>query len=146
MGNIERNVHKKVLEMCDCYLDTDYRAKIQKMTTEPSGNVEEDAVKYLALSLLLAMTEKARTLSFKEKKGDLRVTVKGEEKNALPEPSPAVFSKVFDVAREILHIEGGKGKSLLSLGLKNGQLDVMVKLEDEGGGKRAIKIDFDGEE
>ena len=79
MERISRNYHAKLQEMCDCYMETDYRKEMEVMASESSADVEEDDLKYLALSILYATTEKAKKLSFK-KKGEPRVTVKAEEK------------------------------------------------------------------
>lgn len=44
--------HLKLIEMCDCYLETDFPIQIQKMVANPSDDLEEEAMKYLALALL----------------------------------------------------------------------------------------------
>jgi hypothetical protein len=117
MEKISRNYHARLQEMCDCYLETDYRMEMEKMASETSPDLEEDALKYLALSILYATTEKARKLSFKKKKGEPKVTVKAEEKMGLPVPPGEIADKIFEIMRSITHLEGEKGKEPFSLGL-----------------------------
>lgn len=116
--------------MCDCYLETDFPNQIQKMVINPSDDLEEEAMKYLALAILYAVTEKAQKLTFKRKKEKITVTIKVEdEKLSLKAPSPELFSKIIGVIRTILHLDEEKGALPLSLGLRNGQLELQVKTE-----------------
>jgi len=134
--------HLKLIEMCDCYLDTDYATQIQRMAGAPSADLEEDAVKYLALAILYTITEKAKKLTFKRKLDKLSVTVKtDDQKLSLRAPSLELFEKIVEIVRTILHFDEDKGALPLSLGLRNGQLDVQVKLE-RSGDKESLKIKF----
>jgi hypothetical protein len=136
------NLHLKLIEMCDCYLETDFKAQLKRAATAPVGDLDEDSVKYLALAIMYALTEKAGQLSFKNKKGQLTVTVKaGGEKISLKAPSPEVFSRIISVVRGILHLEADNGGMPLSLGLRSGQLEVQVKVEREGD-KEYLKLKF----
>ena len=141
MEKISRNYHAKLQEMCDCYMETDYRQEMEKMASEKSPDVEEDALKYLALSILYATTEKATKLSFKRKKGEPKVTVKAEEKMELPKPPGEITDKVFEIMRSITHLEGEKGKELFSLGLRDGRMELGVKVEREED-KESLKFSF----
>jgi hypothetical protein len=131
MDKISRNYHARLQEMCDCYMETDYRQEMEKMVSERSPDLEEDALKYLALSILYATTEKARKLSFKKKKGEQKVTVKAEEKMELPTPAGEIADKIFEIMRSITHLEGEKGREPLSLGLRDGRMELGVKVERE---------------
>ena len=134
--------HLKLIEMCDCYLETDYSPQIQKMVASPSADLEEDAIKYLALAILYTITEKAQKLSFKKKKDKLTVLIKADgEKLSLRAPAPELFAKIIEIIRTILHFDEDKGAIPLSLGLRNGQLDVQVKLERTSD-KETLKIKF----
>lgn len=134
--------HLKLIEMCDCYLETDFPAQIQKMVAAPAADLEEDAVKYLALAILYTITEKAQRLSFKKKKDKITITIKADgEKLSLRAPSPELFAKIVGIVRAILHFDEDKGALPLSLGLRNGQLDVQVKLERKAD-KETLKMKF----
>ena len=141
MEKISRNYHARLQEMCDCYMETDYRQEMEKMASERSPDVEEDALKYLALSILYGTTEKASKLSFKRKKGEPKVTVKAEEKMELPKPPGEIADKVFEIMRSITHLEGEKGKEPFSLGLRDGRMELGVKVEREED-KESLKFSF----
>jgi hypothetical protein len=141
MEKISRNYHARLQEMCDCYMETDYRQEMEKMASEQSPDVEEDALKYLALSILYATTEKARKLSFKRKKGEPKVTVKAEEKMELAKLPWEIAEKIFEIMRSITHLEGEKGKEPFSLGLRDGRMELGVKVEREED-KESLKLSF----
>jgi hypothetical protein len=122
-------------------METDYRQEMEKMASEKNPDVEEDALKYLALSILYATTEKATKLSFKRKKGEPKVTVKAEEKMELPKPPGEIADKVFEIMRSITHLEGEKGKEPFSLGLRDWRMELGVKVEREQD-KESLKFSF----
>lgn len=136
------NLHLKLMEMCDCYLGTDYAATIQKVADAPSADTQEDALRYLALALLYTLTEEAHQLSLKQKKGKITVTIKhDDEKIALRPPTRPVFEKIIAIMRGILHLEEDKGGMPLTLGLKNDQIEVQVKVERTAD-KETLKVKF----
>ena len=136
------NLHLKLMEMCDCYLGTDYAATIQKVADTPSSDTQEDALRYLALALLFTLTEEARQLSFKRKNDKITVTIKHEdEKIALRPPARPVFERIIIIMRSILHLDEDKGGMPLTLGLKNDQIEVQVKVERIAD-KESLKVKF----
>lgn len=142
MEKLIMNYHLKLQEMCDCYLETDFMPEMQHLASSPpSDDLEEDAIKYLALAILHAITELAEKLSLKKKGDTISVTVKNKEKEKLPAPSAAVFAKIIEIVRTILHIEEDKGKLPLSLGLRNGEVNVMVKVKREDD-KESVAFSF----
>jgi hypothetical protein len=141
MEKIQLNHHLKLQEMCDCYMETDFLANMQGMAGSESNDVEEDAVKYLALAILYAITRKAAKLSLKKKGDELSVRIKADEKEDLPQPSAAVVDRVFQIMREILHIDEDKGEMDLSLGLRTGEVNVHVKVKGQGD-QQSLKVKF----
>jgi len=136
------NLHLKLMEMCDCYLGTDYAATIQKVADVPSADLQEDALRYLALALLFTLNEQARQLSLKRKKDKITVTIKhDDEKIALRPPTKAVFDRIIAIMRTILHLEEDKGGLPLTLGLKNDRIEVQVKVERTAD-KETLKVKF----
>lgn len=136
------NLHLKLMEMCDCYLGTDYAATIQKVADSPSADIQEDALRYLALALLFTLTEEGRQLSLKRKNDKITVTVKHDaEKIALRPPAKSLFNRIIAIMRAILHLEEDKGSMPLTLGLKNDRIEVQVKLERTGD-KEILKVRF----
>ena len=141
MEKIRLNYHLKLQEMCDCYMETDFLTALQGMAGADSKDVEEDAIKYLALAIMYAITKKAEKLSFKKKGEELKARINNGSKEKLPVPSVAVMDKVFEIMRGILHIEEDKGEMEFSLGLRSGEVDVIVKVDREDG-KESLKIKF----
>jgi len=136
------NLHQKLIEMCDCYLETDFKTQIQHAAQAPPTDLEEDSMKYLALTIMYAVTEKARKLTYKKKKGQLTVTVNaGGEKNSVPAPSEEIFDKIIETIRAILHLEEDTASMPLELGLRNGQVEIQVKVERKDD-KEALKFKF----
>lgn len=133
-------LHQKLIEMCDCYLDTNYHANLQTVAKTTPADTTEESTRYLALALLHAITEKSNKLSFKRKKEHLTVTLQVEdEKLSLPTPPKAVFDGIMAIMRTILHAEGNKTAMPLTLGLRSGEIEVQVKLEQEKD-KESLKI------
>jgi len=141
MEKISLNYHLKLQEMCDCYMETDFLAAMQTMAGLEAKDIEEDAIKYLALAIMFAITRKAEKLSFKQKHEELSAKIKNGKKEKLPVPSQAVMEKVFAIMRGILHIEEDKGELEFSLGLRSGEVNVMVEVERENG-RQSLKIKF----
>lgn len=132
MEKLTINQHLKLQEMCDCYLETDFTAELQHMSAAPvSDDLEEDAIKYLALVLMHTITKQAAKLSLKKKGYSISVIVKDKDKETLPPPAAPVFDKIIEIVRAILHIEEDKGKLPLSLGLRNGEVTMTVKVKRE---------------
>ena len=141
MEKLSLNYHLKLQEMCDCYMETDFSNAIQSMAGVESKDPEEDGIKYLALAIMSAITQKAEKLSFKKKGTELRAKIDNGSNQELPVPAAAVFDKIFEIMRTILHIEEDKGKMEFSLGLRSGEINVMVKVERKDG-KQSLKIKF----
>lgn len=136
------NLHLRLIEMCDCYLDSDYAAVLQKLADTPSADPEEDALKYLALAILYTLTEKASKLSLKRKKDKITATIQTDgEKIALRPPKKILFDTIISTTRSILHLEKDKDSVPLCLGLKNAQLDLQVKFEHSDD-KESLKFKF----
>ncbi len=133
MEKLTMNQHLKLQEMCDCYLETDFAAELEHMATvPPADDLEEDAIKYLSLAILHTITEQATKLSLKKKGDFITVAVKDTQKEILPPPTDAVFDKIIAIVRAILHIDEDKGKLPLSLGLRNGEVNFIVKVKHDG--------------
>ena len=137
----ERNYHLKLQEMCDCYLETDFQKQLQTMTASTEEDLEESGVKYLSLLIMYSISERGRKLSLKKKDGAVSVILKADAKVRLPAPSAALFDKVAEIIRAVLHIEEDKGELPLSLGLRNAEVRLHVKVKRKPG-KETIKIKF----
>ena len=136
------NLHLKLIEMCDCYMDTDFNSQLHHIATSPAEDLEEESVKYLALAIMKTLTEKAQKLTFKRKKTNITVALKADgDKMSIKAPSNEMFDKIISIVRTILHLEEDKASLPLSLGLRSGQVDVQVKVE-RNGDKESLKMKF----
>lgn len=141
MEKIMINYHLKLQEMCDCYMETDFLGAMQDMSGIETKDSEEDAIKYLALAVMYAITKKAEKLSFKKKGDEIKTKIKNGETEILPPPSGAVLDKAFEIMRAILHIEEDNGEMDFSLGLRSGEVNVIVKFTRKYD-KQSLKIKF----
>lgn len=142
MEQLSRNFHMKLQEMCDCYMDTDFLAEMKRDIPVESATLEGEALRYLALLIMYTLTIKAQLLSVKKKNGALKVTVSApHEKRTLSPPPEEIVAKVFEIIRAITHIEKDNGEMDLALGLREGRVDLRVKVkraEDE----ETMKLQF----
>ena len=130
MEKLSHNLHMKLQEMCDCYMDTDFQAEIKRPIDVNSATLEEEALKYFALIILYTLTVKAQKLSVKKKKGAWKVTVtSSHEKKSLSSPPEEIGTKIFEIIRAITHIDQDNGEMALAFGLRNGRVDLLVKVK-----------------
>ena len=141
MEKITLSYHLKLQEMCDCYLETDFWGAMKGMGGIETKDSEEDAIKYLALAIMYGITQKAEKLSLKKKGDEITIKIKNGEKEILPPPSGVVLDKAFEIMRAILHIEEDKGEMDFSLGLRSGEVNVIVKVVRKDD-KQSLKIKF----
>jgi hypothetical protein len=123
----KRNLHLKVQELCDCYATTD---PLKEMSTlGHDKDQEEAALKWLALAALHGVNHNAETITIsRNKRGQVKVVAKYRE-TELPSPGSDVGQKIMSAVREITHIEGEKGKTMLALGMRNDSLELKVKIK-----------------
>jgi hypothetical protein len=141
MEHLDRNLHAKLQGMCDCYMDTDYLPELGKAVNSKGNDLEENSTKYLALAILEALTQKAKKLTIKRKENISVKVTSFDETTSLPAPTDEMATKIFEIVRSIVHLDGDSGESALAFGLRNGQLDLNVKLKKKEG-KESLKIIF----
>ena len=135
----KRNVHLKVQELCDCYATNDPLKEMSEVKDDE--NQEEAALKWLALASLHGVNNNAKEVTLtRSRNGDVRVTARYRETD-LPSPGSDVGAKIMEAVREVTHIEGGKGKSPLALGIRNDSIELQVKMKTRDDGEK-ITIKF----
>jgi hypothetical protein len=135
----KRNVHLKVQELCDCYATNDPLKEMSIVKNDEDK--DEAALKWLALAALHGINDNAKEVTIvRVKDGDVRVTAKYRE-SELPSPGSGVGERIMQAVREVTHIEGGKGKMPLSLGIRNDSIELQVKMKSKEG-KEEITIRF----
>jgi len=137
----KRNVHLKVQELCDCYATND---PLKEMSTiKDDQDKDEAALKWLALTVLHGVNSNAKKVAItRSKDGEISVTAKYRE-SELPSPGSDVGAKIMAAVREITHIEGDKGKTPLSLGIRNDSIEIQVKMKSEEN-KERVTLKFAG--
>jgi hypothetical protein len=135
----KRNLHLKVQELSDCFATTDPLREMSALKDD--DDTDEAALKWLALSALHGITANTKKISIK-KSADGAVTVSAKyRRTELPTPGKEVGEKIFQALREITHIEGDKGKTPLSLGIRGNSVELGVKIKkDKDGEKITIKF------
>lgn len=137
----KRNIHLKVQELCDCYATND---PLKEMS-EIKGDSDQDevAAKWLALAALHGVTDNAKEVSItRSPDGNIRVTAKYRE-SELPSPGAEIGEKIMSAVREITHIEGGKGKSPLALGIREDSIELKIKMKSKNKGEK-VTLTFPG--
>ena len=137
----KRNLHLKVQELCDCYATTDPL----KVMSEIKGDSDQDeaAEKWLALAALHGVNNNAKEISIRRSKdGKIKVTAKYREAE-LPSPGSKIGKKIMSAVREITHIESGKGKSPLALGIREDSIELKIKMKSKNKGER-VTLTFPG--
>jgi hypothetical protein len=137
----KRNLHLKVQEMCDCYATGDPLKEMSIIKNDEDR--EEAALKWLALAALHGVNNNAEEITItRSSEGNVRVVAEYRE-SELPSPGSEVGGKIVDALREITHIEEDKGKTPLSLGIRNDSVDLQIKFKAKKG-KERITIKFPG--
>lgn len=123
------NLHLKIQELCDCFSTTDPLKGMSEIKKEE--NTLDAALKWLALAALHGINNNAKKISVKQA-GDGTVSVIAEYRDTeLPSPGAGVANNIFEVVREITHIEQEKGKSRFALGIRDSSLDLEISLKNK---------------
>lgn len=132
----KRSLHVKVQEHADCFADTDLLAEMAGLVKEKDPG--EGALKWLALAVLHGIDRNAEAISLtRDADGAISVTAK-YRKTRLPDPPASIGSKVFDVVRDITHIEEDKGKMPVVIGVRDSSVELEIKLERSGKGEEVV--------
>jgi hypothetical protein len=135
------NLHLKVQDLCTCFSGNDPLKEMSALTNGAGDETEEAALKWLALAALHGVNANAKKISLKEDdNGSIQVTAE-YNKTELPSPGKAAGSKVFDMARQITHIEGDKGQTRLALGIMDSSIELSMSIKEKKG-KRKFSIKF----
>ncbi len=132
----KRSLHMKVQEQADCFASADPLSEMAGLFREQ--DIEEGALKWIALAVLHGIDRNAKKISIRRNSnGGISVTAKYRE-SELPKPPTPIGRKVFDVVREITHIEEDKGKIPLSIGIRDSSIVLEMKLERDGAEEEVV--------
>jgi hypothetical protein len=121
-------------------METDFKKELENASRggsgDPSGDLDELALKFLGLTLLYGANEEARKISLdKSKDGKVLMSVEARGNYQLPPPGAPMADRVFSIARSITHIDADRGKSPLSLGLRNDRMEISLEFDRKQGGE-----------
>ncbi len=137
----KRTMHMKVQEECDCFATTDPLSEMAGLVKEQDA--EEGALKWIALAVLHGIDRNAKKISLRRTAdGGISVTAKYREAE-LPSPPAPIGRKVFDVVRDITHIEGDKGKTPVVIGIRDSSIELEVTL-GHGSAEDEVVLKFPG--
>lgn len=137
----KRNIHLKVQELCDCYATNDPLKEMSEIKGD--SDQDEAAAKWLALAALHGVNDNAKEVSIRRSPdGNIKVTAKYREAE-LPSPGAEIGEKIINAVREITHIEGGKGKSPLALGIREDSIELKIEVKSKDEGEK-VTIKFPG--
>jgi len=130
----ERNYHQRLQEFCDCYMETDPKKELEKaakgISGDPSGDLEELALKFLGLGIFYGISEKAKNISIQRSKdGKVLFTVEAMGKYQLPPPNAQVADRIISIARAITHIDKDQGEEPVSFGLRNDRIELTFQFD-----------------
>jgi hypothetical protein len=121
-------------------METDPKKELEKASAgisgDPSGDLDELALKFLGLSIFYGASEKAKNITLQRSKDDkVLFTVDAKGKYQLPPPSLRVADRVIHIARAITHVDGDKGKLPVSMGLRNDRIDLTFQFDRKSEGE-----------
>ncbi len=133
------SLHLKVQELCDCYATTD---PLKEMSEIPrDADKDEAALKWLSLAALHGVNQNAEKIKLLVRPdGSVRVTAEYREAE-LPSPGTEVGKKIVQALTDITHLEEGRGKTPLALGIRDSSIELKVKMKSKDGGSK-ISIKF----
>jgi hypothetical protein len=130
----KETLHSRVQRLIDCFATADPLREMAALTGE--ADQQEAALKWLALAVIHGINSGAKEISvLRSEEGEVRVMAE-YKKAELPSPGAGIGSSIMESLREITHLEGEKGKTLLAMGVRDGSVDLNVKLKRDGKGER----------
>ena len=138
MIKADRNYHQRLQEFCDCYMETDPKKELERaakgISGDPSGDLDELALKFLGLGIFYGASEKAKKVSIqRSKEGKVLFTVDSRGQYQLDPPSTQVADRVISIARAITHMDKDHGKEPVSMGLRNDRMDITFQFDRKNG-------------
>lgn len=135
----KRNLHLKVQELCDCYATNDPLKEMSQIKRD--NDKDEAALKWLALAALHGVNDNAEKVTIaRSADGEIKVTAKYREAE-LPSPGAEIGERIMKAVREITHIDSGKGKTPLALGIRQDSIELEIKMKSKEEGEK-VTIEF----
>jgi hypothetical protein len=115
-------------------METDPKKELEKaakgISGDPSGDLDELALKFLGLGIFYGISEKAKNISIQRSKdGKVLFTVEAMGKYQLPPPNAQVADRIISIARAITHIDKDQGEEPVSFGLRNDRIELTFQFD-----------------
>ena len=115
----DRSYHQRLQEFCDCYMETDPKKELERaalgVSGDPSGDMDELALKFLGLGIFYGAAEKAKSIVIQRSKdGKVNFSVESRGKYQLPPPSLKVADRMISISRAMSQIAKDQGKKPVS--------------------------------
>jgi hypothetical protein len=136
----KETLHRKAQELVDCFATTDPLKEMSKLPGEEGR--EEAPLKWLALAVLHGINANAKEISVKKlRDGKVKVSAEYRE-SELPSPGAGIGEKIFETLRSITHLEGEKDETVLAMGVREGSVDLRLKIRKDKSGEEEITLKF----
>ena len=139
-----RNLHAKMQEYIDCYLEADPQVELREITRkgvegDATGDMTELALKYLALAVIHGVEEHAKVIGVVHE-GDMdgSVVMKTAEEVQLPDPPTGLAREMAEVIRCIAGMEAAEGQGSISCGFRQDRLELEVEGEQEASREKVL--------
>jgi hypothetical protein len=121
-------------------METDPKKELKKasqgISRNPSGDLDELALKFLGLAIFYGASEKAKKILIERSKdGKVSFSVESRGKYQLPPPNPKVADRIISIARSITHIDEDQGKVPVSLGIRNDRIELTFQFDKKAEGE-----------
>ena len=134
----KESLHKKVQEHIDCFATTD---PLKEMSEIKGAQDEDEAVlKWLALAALHGINMNAKKITVIKSKYGLVEALAEYREAKLPSPGKNIGEKVIQALKSITHMEEGSGETTLALGIRDGSIDLQVRLEKDEEGEKVTLV------
>ncbi|MEW6355440.1 MAG: hypothetical protein AB1696_03880 [Planctomycetota bacterium] len=128
-----RSLHARLQEYCDCYVESDLKAELERFVGGSRQPCDEDeteaALKVLALILLGGVERRTHRICVSEK----LISLSGGENGLAATFSPEITTRLSQILGEIAGIGNGKDRGRISLGLRGDEILLTIErvLTDE---------------
>jgi hypothetical protein len=135
----KETLHRRVQELIDCFATTDPLKEMAALHSE--ADPQEAALKWVALAVLHGFTSGAKEITVtRSEEGEVRVTAEYRMAE-LPSPGVEIGKRIVESVRRITHLDKEKGKSVLAMGIRDGSIELEVKVKRNGQAER-VTLNF----
>jgi len=132
------SLHLRLQGYADCFVETDPDLELREISAkgvagDPTNDLTEVALKYLALAILHGIDQGARKVRIKSK-GPVSgsCSLVGKRKLELPRPPTGLAAHMVSMIRCITDLEKDSDKGMFAYGVRNDLLEIDVEVTRDG--------------